>query len=510
MVTLINTPYGDINKSRVITATDALMTLYSNSQLLVLTAEQMVLADVNGDAKVSAADALLILQYSAGEISNYPIFTMNTPTGLDVISKDETSIKLGWSEVKNSVGYNLYMDGKKVNSSVITDTSYTVKNLQQNTQHVFAITAVNALRESVKSDVITVSTNKADRYVTFKDYNGNILNTQIVIAGEAAVAPTAPKRTGYTFIGWDKDTSAVYEDTVFTAQYRINTYKVTFDYQYNGKTATANAEYQTLVNNPGLINRADYTLEGWYRDKNFIQKWNFGTDRVEGNMTLYAKWVTWSEWTTDTALLNNDLYEVEMQTQYSYSDKNTQDSTSSTMSGWTSNGSTTTYGDWTDSGWTKTKPTASETLQITDTKTVTDSAAYTKYNFYRYVHWIGGVLYSSYAWYNSTSKYQTRTVTSLSGWSYKGVVGGVAQYTGTYMDYNGYVGSGNDYWYLASTEDVPAETHTEWFYQTRTKTVTYHYYKWSAYSDWTNTECTASETRQVKTRTVYRYKLKQQ
>ena len=106
-ITMINTAYGDINLSSDTTATDALMALYSNSQLIELTDEQRVLADVNGDGKVSAADALLILQYSAGEISNYPIFTMDSPAGLNVISKDETYVTLGWSEVKNTIGYNV-------------------------------------------------------------------------------------------------------------------------------------------------------------------------------------------------------------------------------------------------------------------------------------------------------------------------------------------------------------------------------------------------------------------
>lgn len=503
MITLIDTPYGDINQSNDITATDALMTLYSNSQLLELTEEQKIFADVNGDSKVSAADALLILQYSAGEISNYPIFTMNSPSGLNVVSKDETYITLGWTEVKNTIGYNVYMDGEKVNSNIITGTTFTVENLLQDTQHEFSVTSINALKESNHSDVITVSTNKADRYVTFKDYDGTIIDTQIVLSGEAAVEPTAPTRTGYSFIGWDKDTSVVLEDTEFVAQYQINTYTVTFDYQYNSQTSSANAVYLTRVTKPALISRSDYTLEGWYRDKNFIQKWNFDNDVVESNMTLYAKWVTWSGWTTDTSLLNNSLYEVESKTQYSYSDKSTQNSTSSSLSGWTSNGSTTSYGSWTNVGWTKSKPTATDTLQITNTKTVTDSAAYTKYHYYYYRYWnssAGSYYYTYHGNYGGTYKEHTTT----SPLPYNQTASGKAMYGPTSIYYN------YELWFLGSTENVPAVTHTEWYYQTRTKTITYHYYKWSAYSDWSDNVYSASSTRQVKTRTVYRYKLKQQ
>ncbi|MDO4813040.1 MAG: S-layer homology domain-containing protein [Eubacteriales bacterium] len=36
---------------------------------------------------------------------------------------------------------------------------------------------------------------------------------------------------------------------------------------------------------------ADYTFGGWYTDEDCKQAWNFGTDTVEKNLTLYAKWI---------------------------------------------------------------------------------------------------------------------------------------------------------------------------------------------------------------------------
>ena len=328
-----------------------------------------------------------------------------------------------------------------------------------------------------------------------------------MLSGEAAVEPDAPVRTGYTFTGWDKDTSVVTVDTEFVAQYEINTYTVTFDYLYNNKTASASAVYNTTVAAPALINRADYTLEGWYRDKNFIQKWNFKSDVVENNITLYANWVTWSAWSTDTSLLNNPLYEVEKKTQYSYSDKSTTTSTATSLSGYTQDGSTTSYGAWTNVGWTKNKPTATDVLQITNTKTVTDQAAYTLYNLYYYRYW--NTNYQQYYYTYSSSMGGTKYTRS--------VVPSALKYSGNYGGYEGYSltdrsarNFSDELWFLGSTTTVPAVTHTEWYYQTRTKTITYNYYKWSAYSEWSDTVYTASSTRQVKTRTVYRYKLKQQ
>ena len=58
--------------------------------------------------------------------------------------------------------------------------------------------------------------------VTFQDWDGTVLKTQTVTAGQAATAPTDPTRTGYTFTGWDVDFSNVTSDLVVTAQYEQN------------------------------------------------------------------------------------------------------------------------------------------------------------------------------------------------------------------------------------------------------------------------------------------------
>ena len=41
-----------------------------------------------------------------------------------------------------------------------------------------------------------------------------------------------------------------------------------------------------------------YELEGWYTDIHLTEKWDFDEDTVEGNMSLYAKWVEAEEGTT--------------------------------------------------------------------------------------------------------------------------------------------------------------------------------------------------------------------
>lgn len=55
--------------------------------------------------------------------------------------------------------------------------------------------------------------------VTFKDWDGSVLNTQEVAIGESAMPPLVENRYGYDFIGWDEDFSAVTAPMIIIAQY---------------------------------------------------------------------------------------------------------------------------------------------------------------------------------------------------------------------------------------------------------------------------------------------------
>lgn len=55
--------------------------------------------------------------------------------------------------------------------------------------------------------------------VDFVDWNGQVIARRFVENGQAAIAPTAPSREGYTFIGWDEDFSNITADLTVTALY---------------------------------------------------------------------------------------------------------------------------------------------------------------------------------------------------------------------------------------------------------------------------------------------------
>lgn len=142
-------------------------------------------------------------------------------------------------------------------------------------------------------------------------------------AGDTFTLPTTePTRTGYTFKGWsaevipsendaecydadaDADAGAEGEKddllkagatytinnggVKFTAQWKINTYNVTFDSNGGSAVEPQKVDYRAKVTMPAEPKREGYTFRGWF---NGDKEWNFDEDTMgAGNMTLTAKW----------------------------------------------------------------------------------------------------------------------------------------------------------------------------------------------------------------------------
>lgn len=142
-------------------------------------------------------------------------------------------------------------------------------------------------------------------------------------AGDTFTLPTTePTRTGYTFKGWsaevipsendaecydadaDADAGAEGEKddllkagatytinnggVKFTAQWKINTYNVTFDSNGGSAVEPQNVDYRAKVTKPAEPTREGYHFMGWF---NGDKEWNFDEDTMgAGNMTLTAKW----------------------------------------------------------------------------------------------------------------------------------------------------------------------------------------------------------------------------
>ncbi len=66
---------------------------------------------------------------------------------------------------------------------------------------------------------------------------------------------------------------------------------VSFDSQGGTGVASQTVGYKRCTTEPPEPARTGYTFGGWYRECACSTKWMFAHDRVEGNITLYARWL---------------------------------------------------------------------------------------------------------------------------------------------------------------------------------------------------------------------------
>jgi len=99
--------------------------------------------------------------------------------------------------------------------------------------------------------------------VIFRDWDGRVLDTQSVKKGTAAVAPANPKRTGYTFTGWDLPFSNITAHTTVTAQYTVNYYNVNFVDWDGVVLKTERVAFGAAATPPADPRRYGYTFTGW-------------------------------------------------------------------------------------------------------------------------------------------------------------------------------------------------------------------------------------------------------
>ena len=94
--------------------------------------------------------------------------------------------------------------------------------------------------------------------VTFLDWDGEVLSTQEVDEGAAAIAPADPSREGYTFVGWDKDFTNVQSNLDIYAQYESISEGIE-DIQIDNRYP-----HKIVVDGQILILRGDktYTMQG--------------------------------------------------------------------------------------------------------------------------------------------------------------------------------------------------------------------------------------------------------
>lgn len=166
---------------------------------------------------------------------------------------------------------------------------------------------------------VTVSPSTAT--VSFNANTGSGLMNDVTIDLGDYTLPTctftAP--TGKVFDGWatsadgTKISTTTYNvtgDVTLYAKWKDATYTVTFNSKGGSSVSNASANYNTLVTKPDDPTKTGYTFGGWYKEEALTNAWNFTSDKVTADTTLYARWikVISNSGTTDFPLVDGNAY----------------------------------------------------------------------------------------------------------------------------------------------------------------------------------------------------------
>lgn len=112
----------------------------------------------------------------------------------------------------------------------------------------------------------------------------------------------APTKEGYSFTGWTFENNTIPNKTVaitkysdgvkeFKANWKINTYNVTYHSNGDNETPGVKTEFNSKLSEPEKPTKIGYTFKGWYADSTFDTPWDFDSDtQPASDINLYAKW----------------------------------------------------------------------------------------------------------------------------------------------------------------------------------------------------------------------------
>ncbi|MDE7184920.1 MAG: InlB B-repeat-containing protein [Lachnospiraceae bacterium] len=137
--------------------------------------------------------------------------------------------------------------------------------------------------------------------VTFVSDDGVVLLAASVIENENIELPDPPVKEGFVFENWYKETACenkwdfendtVTEDLTLYAKWTVLSYTVSFDLQGQGTPIPSiSADHGTLLTAPDAPTAEGYVFEGWYKEPECKTVWDFATELVSADATLYAKW----------------------------------------------------------------------------------------------------------------------------------------------------------------------------------------------------------------------------
>ena len=137
--------------------------------------------------------------------------------------------------------------------------------------------------------------------VTFDSNGGSEVKSVSVHSDGTISAPENPTKAGYNFAGWYSDrnysnkwsfSTKIRSDITLYAKWEKQIDKYTVTFESNGGSAVGSKQVNDgdKISAPVQPTKKMFVFGGWYKDSDFEEVWDFDTDVVTKNITLYAKW----------------------------------------------------------------------------------------------------------------------------------------------------------------------------------------------------------------------------
>ena len=134
--------------------------------------------------------------------------------------------------------------------------------------------------------------------------NDGSASPQTVTGGEKVTKPSDTTRIGYVFKGWFKEVGCTnewnFDVDVVTANITLYAkweqlidpvyFTVLFESNGGGVVASQYILSGSKIQQPTMPSKENYDFKGWFKEASFTNEWNFATDMLTTDITLYAKW----------------------------------------------------------------------------------------------------------------------------------------------------------------------------------------------------------------------------
>ena len=146
--------------------------------------------------------------------------------------------------------------------------------------------------------------------VTFESRGGSNVDPVMTLSNGIISAPSAPTKQNYIFDGWCRELACLtkWNFSADTVTQDITLYAkwiserpctVTFDSQGGTTVESQIVDLAGLVTPPTSPTKDTYLFGGWYREVECVTPWDFESDTVTDDITLYARWLLFEGSGTD-------------------------------------------------------------------------------------------------------------------------------------------------------------------------------------------------------------------